>query len=244
MIVQLLIKFSLGILEKSADYILSAAEEYAELLNPRLPEKYVERLRTLLGNLRTHDSNQKAHRASVGNLTQSQQTVLADLLDLVAKAKNSAKRAFKGSGVKLRAEFQVGVNNPNDLANVIKRARAVADSCASEDNAAALATKGWLASDTKALHDAIEALDTADDTQETAKGDRKLATSLRNQAANELFEGLLTIQNAADIQWPDSNGENISIRSNFRLGVFPPRVENGKKSEKTPAQPTTPTPPA
>jgi len=46
----------------------------------------------------------------------------------------------------------------------------------------------------------------------------------------------LTIQNAADLQWPVSNPANAGIRDQFRLNTFPPA--------STTALATPPTPPA
>src|SRR5439155_9575168 len=129
----------------------------------------------------------------------------------------SAKRAFAGQDVKLRNEFQVGIHSPGDLASVLGRARIVRDAC-SDGNATALAAKGWIVADTAALEQAIEALDTTDDTQESAKVDKGGATGARNTAANTLHEGLLTIQNAANNQWPERNPANAAVRAKFRLG--------------------------
>ena len=53
------------------------------------------------------------------------------------------------------------------------------------------------------------------------------------------MEGLLTIQNAANNQWPERNSANAGIRAKFRLGLFPPRQER-KKKETSPAPPAPP----
>ena len=77
----------------------------------------------------------------------------------MTNARETAKRAFKGQDVKLREEFQVGVNKPNDLGSVLQRARIVLASLQKAANTAALAGKGWLAADTQTLEAAIEAFD-------------------------------------------------------------------------------------
>ena len=230
--VKLKFKFPTATLTQEADYILDASEEHAAEIDPRLEEKYVATMRALLGTVTGGTSAQKSQTSDVAGLTGAQNDALLDLNDLVSRAKDSGKRAFGGQDVKLRNEFQVGITTPGDLASVLSRARIVRDSCARDPNAPVLAKKGWIASDTQALREAIEALDTTDDTQEGAKGDKTAATDARNTAANDLYEGLLTIQNAANNQWPERNGDNTAVRAKFRLGLFPPKSERKKKEDK------------
>lgn len=64
----------------------------------------------------------------------------------------------------------------------------------------------------------------------------KAATDSRNANANALFDALRAIQNAANIQWPDS-AANRAIRAEFLIGVFPP---SGKKGKQTPVTPPAP----
>jgi hypothetical protein len=138
--------------------------------------------------------------------------------------------------VKLREEFQVGVDQPKDLAAILTRARVVLAACNS--SATVMKTKGWTAADTTKLQAAITALDAADDTQETAKDQKKGTTGERNEQANELFERLLAIQNAANLEWPADMAGNEAIRGQFRLGTFPPKSRGkGKKSEEKKPEP-------
>jgi hypothetical protein len=165
-----------------------------------------------------------------------------ELMGLLGRGRRTAKRAFSGQTVKLRNEFQVGASTPKSLATVLQRGRIIAAALAKPENAAPLAAKGWQAADTEALNAAIQDLDTTDDTQEQAKILRKGATGDRNRQANDLYERLLTIQNAANLQWPSSNRLNEPIRASFRLGTFPPRRSaTGAPSEPEqtpePAQP-------
>src|ERR1035437_3256352 len=44
-------------------------------------------------------------------------------------------------------------------------------------------------------------------------------TTRKNADAADLYEWLLTIQNAADLQWPVSNPANAGIRDQFRLNT-------------------------
>jgi hypothetical protein len=231
--------FPLSILVQEADYIIDACHKYAAQINPRSPEDFVAATNSTLDQIRDTASLQKAKTATIGGLTLTQEQAVAALNELMSQAKESAKRAFKGQDVKLRSEFQVGVNAPADLASVLLRARIIHDSCALEANAPALVTKGWQASETTALFNAIEGLDAADDSQETAKAERTTTTDQRNTFANELYDALLTIQNAANIQWPKSAAGNAAIRAEFRLSLFPPRAE---KKKPTPTPTPTPTP--
>jgi len=230
--------FPLATLLQGGDAICDAAEAHAATLGARLPANYVAETRSLLATVASEDAAQKAAGGDVGTLTREQNARLHAVQDLLGNVRDTAKRAFKGQNVKLRDEFQVGINKPADLAAVLQRARIVLASCQNADNAAALQTKGWLAADTQALSDAITALDQTDDTQETAKTGKKGATQDRNAQANELYERLLTIQNAANLQWPAREGANTAVRAEFRLGTFPPKQETKKK----PVQPT-PQPP-
>jgi len=91
------------------------------------------------------------------------------------------------------------------------------------DNLAALKLKGWIDADTTAFTNARGALGSADLTQETAKGGAKDATTDRNHDANDLYDHLATIQNAADLQWPAEDPDNGGMRGEFRLDTFPPR---------------------
>ena len=55
-------------------------------------------------------------------------------------------------------------------------------------------------------------------------------TASRDENANELYERLLTIQNAARLEFPDTVA-NTAVRAAFRLGLFPPR---GEEEEELP----------
>jgi hypothetical protein len=66
-------------------------------------------------------------------------------------------------------------------------------------------------------------------------------TTTKNADAADLYEWLLTIQNAADLQWPVSNPANAGIRDQFRLNTFPPASGNGSATPPTPP-PATPHP--
>ncbi len=231
--------FPIAVLTQQGDAILDAAEARATDLAARLPASRVAEIRALHKTVSDSSSGQQDKGAELGTLTQEQNRRLQTLNDLLSKARATAKRAFAGQDVKLRDDFQVGINKPSDLAAVLARARTVLAACQKTDNATALTGKGWIAGDTEALSAAIDGLDTADDTQETAKAGRKGATVDRNVAANNLYDGLLDIQNAADLQYPARNAANVAVRAEFKLGSFPPRNHGGKEPPK-PDQPAAP----
>ena len=229
--------FPLPLLLQEADTIVTAAEANSAALSARLPGGFIAAARPLIDQVSAQDAAQKGQAAAVGTLTTGQQAGLDALNVLTGNLRETAKRAFKGNDVKLHDEFQVGINKPADLASLLQRARIQLASAQNAGNAAALQAKGWIAADTTALSDAITALDSADDVQEDAKVDATGITSSRNRTANDLYDRLLTIQNAANLQWPASVSGNDVTRAKFRLGLFPPRTASSAKP------PTPPTPP-
>jgi hypothetical protein len=92
------------------------------------------------------------------------------------------------------------------------------------ENIAPMEAKGWLEVDTEGFDAALAALDTNEDTQESAKAGKLGTTATRADNADSLYERLLTIQNAARLQFPDSVG-NTEVRAAFRLDLFPPAGE-------------------
>jgi hypothetical protein len=161
----------------------------------------------------------------------------------VIDAKKSAKKAFKGQDVKLRSEFQVGINKPQDLASILSRARIIRDASKDADNAAALAKVGWIAADTTALDDAIGALGSKDTAQESQKNQGVQSTTDRNTDANNLYDALLAIQNAANLQFKANDPANTKVRADFRLDTFPPAGGSPAKPAPAPAPATTPAKP-
>jgi hypothetical protein len=224
-------------------------------LASRLPKDLLLGSRSLIANVRSMEVAQKNARSTVGKLTTEQNDKLESLQELLGHVRSSAKQAFRGEHVKLREQFRIGGEKRHDLGFIIEEARLVHAACAHEENVAALSTKGWVQSDTERLADAITQLDTTDDVQETAKGSRVDATGEVTRNANELYDNLLAIQNAANIQWPASEASSAGIRGEFRLGTFPGHVASAKQhvdltQTKTPPAPhqvqpvQTTTPPA
>jgi hypothetical protein len=237
MAVELKFHYPITTLTLEGDYILQACNAHEGDLTERIPIVFVSESRSILTNLNKSMAGQQSSVAGVGSLTKAQNAKLAVLEDLMNRVRRSAKLAFKNEDVKLHSEFQVGVNKPSDLGSTIARARILATSCASSDNAAALAKEGWTAKDTKAVNDAIDGLESTDNTQETAKTTKSASTDARNALANDLNARLLAIQNAANLQWPASEPANRSIRAEFRLGIFPPNHQVKKTQPQPPAPP-------
>lgn len=234
--------FPIAILLNDGGPIIAGAKKYASQLQARLPADRVTQIEALLEQVSQQQSGQKEAAGALGELTQEQNNALKPLFKWMSRARDTAKLAFKGQDVKLREQFQVGVTKPNTLAAHKERARTVITSCRNADNATALAAQGWIAADTDAMEVALAALGTADETQETAKGGKKGVTGNRNRNANDLFDGLLAIQNAASLQFPEDVPDNIAIRAEFRLNTFPPKNGGNKKKPQTPDNP--PAPPA
>jgi hypothetical protein len=150
-------------------------------------------------------------------------------------ARESAKLAFKGQDVKLREQFQVGVHKPHDLQSQLQRARTILAGLQDAANASLLASKGWTTADTTALQAAITNIESDKTLVENAKDAGVGATGAKNTAADDLYDRLLTIQNAANRQWPAADSANVQIRADFRLGKFPPKDHGGQHTVPTPA---------
>src|SRR5438105_1978712 len=66
--------------------------------------------------------NQGGKTGDAGDLTTDQRAAFREVERLTADARRSARQAFPGDDVKLRSEFQVGINEPQDLASQLDRA--------------------------------------------------------------------------------------------------------------------------
>src|ERR1019366_5512154 len=54
------------------------------------------------------------------------------------------------------------------------------------------------------------------------RSDAKKATGVKATDAADAYEHILTIQNAADLEFPATDPANAAIRDEFRLNTFPP----------------------
>ncbi len=67
----------------------------------------------------------------------------------------------------------------------------------------------------------------------------KDTTTTKNTDAATPYENVLTIQNAADLQWPAAAPANAGVRGEFLLGIFPPDHGGNHTPPPTPPAPTT-----
>ncbi len=227
------VHFPLPILVGEGKLILDAATAHPEVAG-RLDKTYLADTDTVLGNVKTQAADQKQKRGQTGVLSKAQLDRIHAFQLLIHNAKETAKLAFKGQTVMLRASFQVGVHKPHDLQSQLQRGRTVLASMQAAENVAALTAKGWTADETTALDTAITGLESDKTLLETAKDASVGSTGQKNAQADDLYDRLLTVQNAANLQWPDGDPANAQTRADFRIGKFPPKDHGGHHVEPTP----------
>ncbi len=238
--------FSLSTLLHAADSLSDALAdaEYAPAMSARLndpaatpPLIFATDFATAIAGVRTQVQNQGGKTGDAGDLTADQRATFAEVERLAAGARRTARQAFPGDDVKLRTEFQVGINDPQDFAAVIERARKT--HTATVKYAADLKKEGWLPADSTALSTALAMLGTAALDQDEALADRAQFTAALTRAANTLYKNCLTTQNAARLQYPSTRPGTEAARARFLLESFPPR----DRSQPDPHPPTPPPPP-
>jgi hypothetical protein len=81
-------------------------------------------------------------------------------------------------------------------------------------------------------------------TPQSGQSDAKKATGVKNTDAAVACDHIITIQNAADLEFPATNPANAPARAEFKLGLFPPDHHvTPAAPEPTPAAtPATPKP--
>jgi hypothetical protein len=206
----------------------------------RLPANYLTAANTLCTKVAGDVSGQKSAKGELGNLTTAQQQNLTTLHSCMAQAAKTAKLAFAGQTVKLHQEFQIGSHDSNDLASFLSRCDTVLASVQNAANLAALTLKGWTTAETTAFQTARTAFGPAEQFRTQSIGGAINTTTTKNTDAATLYENILTIQNAADLQFPASNPANAGVRGQFLLGIFPPD-HGGNNAPPTPP-PATPHP--
>jgi hypothetical protein len=236
--------FPLAILIGEGKLITDAATAHPEV-STRLDPDYLTATVAVLASVKTQSADQKQKRGQTGVLTQAQLDKIHALQKEMSDARESAKLAFPGQAVKLREQFQVGIHTPHDLQSQLSRGRTILAGCQAVENAPLLASKGWTAADTTALDGAITAIENDKTLQENAKDAGLGSTGKKNTQADDLYDRLLTIQNAANRQWPDTDPANVQTRADFRFGKFPPKDHGGHHVEPvpTPAPAATPAKP-
>jgi hypothetical protein len=158
----------------------------------------------------------------------------------MAAAAKTAKLAFFGQTVKLHAEFQTGAHDANDLGSYLGRVDIVLGSVNNAANLAALKLKGWTDAETTAFQSARDAFGPAEQYRVKSISGAIDTTTQKNADAATLYENILTIQNAADLQWPASDTANAGVRGEFLLGIFPPDHGGNHAPASTPTPSATP----
>ena len=225
--------FPIATLAYNGNLIAAAAQNHAKVA-ARLPATYLTDTAALLAKISADVSGQKIKKGESGNLTKAQQANLNQLLHCMNQARKTAKLAFPGQTVKLHQEFQIGAHDQNDLGSVLGRADIILASIQTADNLPAMKLKGWTDAETTALATVRGTFPASTQTQQAGKSDSKKATTLKDSDAADLYEHLLTIQNAADLEFPATDSANAAERDEFRLNTFPPDNH---------APPATPAPP-
>ncbi len=225
--------FPVATLAYNGNLIVAASQKYPDVA-ARLPASDLADTAALLAKIPADVTGQKIAKGETGNLTQAQQANLDLLLHCINQARATAKLAFPGQTVKLHQEFQIGAHHANDLGSVLGRADIILS--AVQTNLAAMKLKGWTDAETTAFTTVRGTFPASTQTRQSGQSDAKKATALKDTDAADLYEHLLTIQNAADLQFPAINPANAATRDEFRLNTFPP------DNHTPPAPPASPQP--
>ena len=219
----------------NGNLIVAAAQKYPKVA-ARLPTGYLTETTTALGKLPADVTGQKIAKGEIGTLTAAQQKNLDSLLHCMSQARKTAKLAFPGQTVKLHQEFQIGLHDSHELNAVLSRADIILASV--QTNLPAMKLKGWTDAETTAFTTVRGTFPASTTTQQSGESDAKKATALKATDAANAYEHILTIQNAADLEFPATDPANAPARAEFKLGIFPP------DHHVPPATPTPTTPPA
>jgi hypothetical protein len=238
MIIRRLFTFPSATLYTEGKLILSTAESTEEkpLIDPRLDDGHVAATRALLTTLDPTGDSNHIIRGLLGTMTQAQRDAIRKVSKFKTRARKSAKLAYRGQSVLLHESFLIGNDGPADIATMIRNAEKLLASCTQADHAAALKKQGWIAKDNTGFDAAIRAAKEAFKEHLDKKADSKDETNDTTQQANNLYLGLLAIQNAANNEHDEDDPANRGIRAKYRLGLFPPT----DPESKGPSTPTTP----
>jgi hypothetical protein len=233
--------FPTAILTHQGGLIIAAAKNHAEI-GTRLNPTYLTADDALCTKVAGDVTGQKTAKGELGNLTQAQTDNLNILHQCMAQAAKTAKLAFPGQTVKLHQEFQTGAHDHNDLGSFLSRCDTVLGSVTNTANLPTLKQKGWTDAETTAFQTARNAFGPAETYRVQQISGAKDTTTQKNTDAATLYEFVLTIQNAADLQWPASDPVNAGVRGEFLLGIFPPDHGGNHAPTPTPTPAATPKP--
>ncbi len=144
-------------------------------------------------------ASQKTAHGELGNLTPVQHANLDTLQYWMQQARETAKLAFSRQTVKLHQKFQVGINSLHDLGSVLGRADIILASVQNPINLPTLKLKAWTDAETASFVAARGNFGTVEQAQAQDKSGAKVSTTVKNQDAADLYERLLTIQHAANL---------------------------------------------
>ena len=190
----------------------------------RLPANYLTETTTALGKLPAEVTGQSIAKGENGNLPAAQQANLDSLLHSMGQARKTAEIAFPGQTVKLHQEFQIGIHDSHELNAVLSRADIILASVQTTANLPALKLKGWTDAETQTFTTVRGTFPASTTTQQSGQSDAKIATGVKATAAAAAaaYEHILTIRNAADLEFPATDPANAPARAEFKLGIFPP----------------------
>ena len=210
-----------SIITHNGHLIAAAALKYPKVA-ARLPLDYLTETTTILTKIPTDETTQHHAKGETSTLTAAQQASFNSLLRCMSQARKTARLAFPGQTVKLHQEFLVGTQATHDLASVLGRADIMLASVALAANQPALKLRGWTDADTATFTATRGTFPASTNIQPSGKSDGMKATGLKNSDAADAYDHILTIQNAADLEFPDTDPANTPTRTEFLLGIFPP----------------------
>jgi hypothetical protein len=210
-----------SVITYNGNLIVAAAQKYPKVA-ARLPANYLTETTTALGKIPADVTGQHIAKGETGNLTAAQQANLDLLLHCMGQARKTARLAFPGQTVKLRQEFQINIHDSHALGAVLGRADIILAAVQTAANLAALKLKGWTDADTATFTTVRGTFSASSTTQQSGQSEAKKATAVKATDAANLYEHILTIQNAADLEFPALNPANAPARAEFKLGIFPP----------------------
>jgi hypothetical protein len=124
--------------------------------------------------------------------------------------------------VKLHQEFQIGIHESHELGAVLGRADIILASVQTSANLPAMKLRGWTDAETQTFTTVRGTFPASTTTQQSGESDAKRATAVKAADAADAYEHILTIQNAADLEFPATAPANAPQRAEFKLGIFPP----------------------
>jgi hypothetical protein len=239
MITRRIFTFPIATLYTEGDLILTTAESPEEktVIDARLDDGHVAATRALLSELNPDDDTTHLIRGLLGTMTQAQRDALKKVNKFKARARKSARLAYRGQSVLLHETFLIGNDGPADIGTMLRNADKLLASCSHPDHAAALKKQGWIAKDNTDFATAIRTAKEAFKDNLDKKADSKDETNDTTQQANELYLGLLAIQNAANNEYDEDAPANRGIRAKYRLGLFPPTAPESKGPSTDPTTP-------